>query len=193
MPLLRARSYAIHLVRWLRPHCLRLCIAGSIRRRRKTCGDVDLVAIPKTSEQTDLLGPTGEPLNHAWVFLSVFCANPANQARLLSGGRPDSKSMSILLRKCQLDIWFATPMTWSSLLLSKTGSTAHNVWLAMRAQDRGLHWQPSVGLQRRCDDHIDLLDAPTERDLYACLGLKWLPPRYRELDWLKSNIDGGLS
>ena len=98
MPLLKARAYAIHLARWLKPHCLRLCVAGSIRRRRNICGDVDLVCIPRTSEQKDLLGPTGAALNLAWLWLQAYALNPSHQAQFLSGSRPDSQSVSILLR-----------------------------------------------------------------------------------------------
>src|SRR5688572_28680494 len=47
LPLARARAIAEKVVDALRDHCLRIEIAGSIRRGRPECGDVDLVCVPK--------------------------------------------------------------------------------------------------------------------------------------------------
>ena len=54
MPLVTARVLAERIVDELRPFCERIEIAGSIRRRRPLCGDVDLVALPKDGRGADL-------------------------------------------------------------------------------------------------------------------------------------------
>ena len=193
MPYAIARHHADKIVQWLTPYCERIEVCGSVRRIRPKCGDIDLVVIPKITVKQDLFGAPDGKVNHCWLFLSGYCQAPQNNAILLSGGQPDTSSMSVQLRKCQLDVWFATEATWSTLVLSKTGSRDHNIWLAGRAQDRGLHWQPSVGIQKRHDGTIETLPAPaTEADLYLALGLKLIDPRNRELDWLRKNIEFGL-
>jgi DNA polymerase/3'-5' exonuclease PolX len=47
---------AQELVELLRDGCARLEIAGSLRRRRPEVGDIELVAIPRVQEETDLFG-----------------------------------------------------------------------------------------------------------------------------------------
>lgn len=47
MYLATAKKIADTVVELLKPHCIRIEIAGSIRREKEICGDVEIVAIPK--------------------------------------------------------------------------------------------------------------------------------------------------
>lgn len=42
-----AHLKATHVKSLLEPHCHRIAIAGSIRRKRPVCNDIEIVAIPR--------------------------------------------------------------------------------------------------------------------------------------------------
>lgn len=198
MPLATAKHYAQKFVEWLTPFCVceRLQIAGSIRRARPICNDIDIVAIPKVTEQKDMLGAVISRTNHCLKFLQDYIAarNPSHSMlllpRFICGGAREGKQVRLQFPKCQLDLWFADEATFGTRLLCRTGSMEHNIWLCQRAEERGLHWDPYHGLTDIA--RAEPVEASTEEQLYAALGLKWIDPKNRELPWLKKTIDSGL-
>ena len=46
-PHAEAQAIAQEVVEQLRPHCERIVVAGSIRRKKSEVGDIEIVAIPK--------------------------------------------------------------------------------------------------------------------------------------------------
>jgi DNA polymerase/3'-5' exonuclease PolX len=59
MELDRAREIADGLVRRLSPGCVRIEVAGSVRRGKAEVNDIELVAVPKMEVQADLFGGPG--------------------------------------------------------------------------------------------------------------------------------------
>jgi DNA polymerase/3'-5' exonuclease PolX len=207
MNLAHSQSFARKIVDWLSPYCHRLEIAGSIRRARPQCADIDIVCIPKVTEEKDMLGSVLNRNNRCLWFLKKYVAEyaaPASAAprpRFVSGGEKEGKQCIIELPKCQLDLWFACEKTFASRLLMRTGSKEHNIWLATRAADYGLHWFPYFGFcpeskaalgGDRAFELGHILPAASEADLYRHLRLDFIPPEHREIDWLTKNIDSGL-
>ncbi len=203
MNLPTAQHYAAKLIDWLTPTCTRINVVGSIRRERPACADIDLICLPKITEHRDMLGAVIARSNHAWDFLTDYVKernplnSPGRKPRFISGGGKEGKQLLIDLPKCQLDIWFATETTWPTLLLCRTGSKEHNIWLAQRAQAHGLHWNPHHGHRPLTDtsdpaDPAAYLHTPTEEALYTALRLSYIPPKDREIPWLTKHIDSGL-
>lgn len=213
-----ARKYAVDIHNWLKPTWHRCEITGSIRRQRPQCADVDLCLIPQETVYKDLLGHISRIHNHTWQFLVNYVNNfkPASLKngqqfpKILAGGDRAGHRMTIQLPACQLDLWFASEETWACKMVNSTGSKEHNIWIAQRAADRGLHWFVSQGLARlEALQHHDLapalynapsraradgliLPAITESDFYVHLGLAFIEPVNRELPWLTKHIDSGL-
>lgn len=182
MKLSQATAYADKILKWLEPYCERIHVAGSIRRERPECNDVDLVVIPKVEQKTDLLGEVNSSRNLLHEFLTDYVANQRGKAQWLAGQlKPDGRNFLIQLPKCQLDIFCATIHTWGSLLLCRTGSKEHNIWLASRAQRFDAHWFIYEGLKVRGQAKV----AHSEEVIYAALDLPWIPPRNRELHELR--------
>jgi DNA polymerase/3'-5' exonuclease PolX len=184
MPLATARRYADQIVTWLTPCCHRIEIAGSIRRLRPDCGDIDLVVIPKIEVQKDMLGEVIAVKNLLHAFLADYVSNPENGASWQTGRNDPKLQCIIQLRKCQLDIYFADESTWTTRLICRTGSTQHNIWICQRAIQRGGTWKPYDGLwlggiKRPLD---------TEESFYRELGLALIDPANRELDWINRNV-----
>ncbi|MDP2952014.1 MAG: hypothetical protein Q8O76_01695, partial [Chloroflexota bacterium] len=61
-PLLHASAVARDLMELLEASCERLAIAGSIRRKKPDVGDIELLAIPRLGQATDLWGKGLNPL-----------------------------------------------------------------------------------------------------------------------------------
>lgn len=56
MDYLEARALAEKVCHQLVPYCEKIKICGSIRRRKKEIGDIDIVVLPKTKPVKDLFG-----------------------------------------------------------------------------------------------------------------------------------------
>lgn len=166
IPLARARALAEKIAAELSPWCERLEIAGSIRRGRPDCGDIDLVCLPKPGGYSQML------------------QRCAHKARLAKQGQ--QYVVFELANGVQLDLWFAhaaggdlfapEPCNYGVLLLSRTGSAMHNVWIAQTAQSRGLHFNPHRGVLRG----REVIASAEEADVFRALGLDYIEPERRE-------------
>src|ERR1043165_4707962 len=143
MTLAKAKRYAMSRVDWLAPYCERIEIAGSIARERPVCNDVDLVCISKVEESRDLFGNvvSWKPLLHE--FLREYVEKSLGRSKWIHGG--GQYNLFLQLPKCQLDIWCTQQSNWGSVLICRTGSKEHNIWLAQRAERLGTKWDPYRG------------------------------------------------
>lgn len=180
MSLARAEHYAVKILDWIGPYVLKAEVAGSIRRRRPTCNDVDIVCLPKREEVKDLTGAVIEQRAPLLFFLMQYVEeNAARGAKFITGGgKTESPNQFIVqLPSCQLDLWLAEPANWGTRLVCRTGSKQFNIWLAMRAQTLQMRWNPYQGVFRQDQT---LLPCPKEEDLFAQLKLDWIAPERRE-------------
>ncbi|WP_067884807.1 DNA polymerase/3'-5' exonuclease PolX [Nocardia vaccinii] len=141
------------------PEVGRADYAGSLRRMRDTVGDIDLLA-------------TADPAD-APAVMDRFCGLPLTD-RVLAHG--PTKSSVLTTAGIQVDLRVVPAATWGAALLYFTGSKAHNIRIRERAVHAGYKLS-EYGLFRVEDDR---LVAGTERDIYAALGLRWIPPTLRE-------------
>jgi DNA polymerase (family X) len=144
------------------PGCQRCAYAGSLRRWRETIGDVDILAAADDSA----------PL------MAAFAAGPEVASVIASGPTKTSirtsAGLQVDLRVVQLDAWGAA-------LQYFTGSQAHNVAVRqvairqkLKLSEYGLF---DVGTASTAGD---LIVSRTEEEVYARLGLAWIPPAMRE-------------
>jgi DNA polymerase (family 10) len=140
------------------PAALRVEPAGSFRRGRSTCGDLDVLVA------TD----------HAVDLLVSFAALPQVE-RVLARGT--TKSSVQVDGGFQVDCRAVPPVSFGAALQYFTGSQAHNVRLRGRALRLGLTLN-EYGVFR-VDDGTRIA-GETEHDVYAAIGLPWIPPGRRE-------------
>jgi DNA polymerase (family 10) len=140
------------------PGVVRLEPAGSLRRRRATIGDLDLLAA------------TDEPQA---LIAKLDALRQVD--RILSAGI--DKSSIVLAAGLQVDLMVCPPAAWGTHLVHFTGSKEHNVALRGIALDRGLSLSEK-GFKVVETGEL-LLDA-TEEAVYARLDLPWIPPELRE-------------
>jgi len=137
--------------------------AGSVRRRRETVGDLD-VLIETTMPETVLAAVAELPMMES-VEGGVRGGADRSSVRLLDGP--------------QLDLMAMPPGASGSYLVHFTGSADHNVALRHRARERG--WSLSErGLVPLDDETAAPTTFATEAELYAFLELAQIPPELRE-------------
>ena len=130
--------------------------AGSLRRRRETVGDLDLLV-------------TAQPDS---PVMDGFTAG-TDVRRVLSKG---STRASVVLRSgLQVDLRAVDPASFGAAWLYFTGSKAHNIALRKLAQDAGLKLN-EYGLYR---GEMRIAGA-TEASVYEVLGLPYIEPELRE-------------
>src|SRR5918999_664957 len=140
------------------PDVQRVEVAGSLRRRRATIGDLDLLAAVD-DPQAVIAALDGMP-----EVDKVLSAGTDKSSILLGDGR-------------QVDLMVCPPAAWGTHLVHFTGSKEHNVALRGRALDRGLSLSEK-GF--KVVDTGELLLAAEEEEVYARLDLPWIPPELRE-------------
>jgi DNA polymerase (family 10) len=160
LPLPRARAIAGRLAAALVAHggVERLEIAGSIRRAAETVKDVDLLVT--STDPARVIG--------------TLCALPSVVEVL---GRGDTRASVRHQDGPQVDLRVVAPEAFGAALQYFTGSKAHNVRVREIAARRGLRvseygvFDEATGAR---------LAGATEEDVYAAVGLAWMPPELRE-------------
>lgn len=138
------------------PGVVQAAVAGSIRRRRETIGDLDVLVA------------TAAPERVAEAFASL----PEVRSVLAHG---PTKSVVRLSNGLDADIRVVEPESFGAALLYFTGSKDHNVALRKIAIGKQLELN-EYGLFRG-DARVA---GRTEEEVYAALGMPWIPPEIRE-------------
>ncbi len=137
----------------------RVTPAGSLRRGKETVGDLDLL----------VTGPG------AAGALDRFVGYP-DVTEVLGKG-PNKASAKVGDQGIQVDVRALPEDSFGAALQYFTGSKEHNVALRTRAVKQGLKLS-EYGLFRAADDKR--IAAASEEEIYAGLGMAWIPPELRE-------------
>ena len=132
--------------------------AGSLRRMRPTVGDLDILVSSKDS------GPV----------MQAFTTLPG-VSRVL--GQGSTKSSIEFNSGVRAQVWVHPPEHFGTALLYATGSKDHNVHLREIALDQGLSLSEHSLTRTKGSGEIT---CSTEEQVYAALGLPWIPPELRE-------------
>jgi DNA polymerase/3'-5' exonuclease PolX len=166
IPLAEALAICADTVADLRPHCLKIDEAGSVRRRRPTIGDLEIVCLPNR-----------DPLESTPLFAGGFAMAVEQWPGVV--GNPDGRyTQRMLPCGLKLDLFMPHPDGYGLILAIRTGSSdwAHNV-LAAGWRRAGFH--SDKGLLRREDGSV--VPCRTELELFDTIGLRWVEPVDREV------------
>jgi DNA polymerase (family 10) len=158
--LARARGIAGQLVAALTAHggVERIEIAGSLRRMRETVKDIDLLAT-STDPRRVIATLTSLP-----SVVEVI-------------GAGDTRASVRHAEGLQVDLRVVAPEAFGAALQYFTGSQDHNVRMREIASRRGLR----VSEYGVFDDATGArIAGATEEDVYAAVGMRWMPPELRE-------------
>lgn len=160
IPLGFALPHAEEIVARLRPlkDVKRIDIAGSLRRRKDTIGDIDLLVASKNPA----------------AAIGAFASLPLVEQVLAKG---DTKSSVRLKEGIQVDMRVIDEKSYGAALIYFTGSKQHNIELRKAAISKGCKLSEYGLFSNRTNA---LIAGKTEQDLYKSLGLPYIEPELRE-------------
>lgn len=133
-----------------------ISIAGSCRRRKETCGDLDVLAVSANSAEV----------------MDRLAMHPQVE-KVLSRG--ETKQRVRLRSRIELDLRVVPAESFGAAMQYFTGSKEHNIVMRRRALERGLKLN-EYGVFRG-DEYVA---GRTEEEVYAAVGLPWIPAELRE-------------
>lgn len=139
------------------PEVDQVVVAGSVRRRRETVGDIDILATSSKPEK----------------IMERFLRLP-QIAHVYSTGK--TKTMVKLKNGIDADLRVVPKISFGAALNYFTGSKDHNVYLREMAIKKGYKLN-EYGLFRG----KKLMASRTEEELYHALGLEYIEPELREM------------
>jgi len=160
MPLGRALPLAEELAAALRraPAVRRVEVAGSVRRRKETIGDIDLLATSSAADRT----------------IRAFTRLPQVADVLEAGG---TKAVIRHREGLQVDLRVVAPESFGAALVYFTGSKQHNIRVREMGVKRGLKISEYGVFRAKSGRRIV---GATEEEVYEAVGLPWIPPELRE-------------
>ncbi|HET8627792.1 MAG TPA: hypothetical protein VFL91_10255 [Thermomicrobiales bacterium] len=184
MKLAHARRLAADVAAWLAPGCAAVEVAGSIRRERPECHDVELAILP--AGQPDLFGAWAARLDLLDAALAPVLAdrrliwhpeNPARGKRL--------KRLWCPAEAATIELWIAdSPDNWGPTLAIRTGDANFAHALVTPRAFGGFMpdgWRQADGYLHGADGAI--VPCPTEDDYFRQLGIAPTPaPRERDVE-----------
>jgi len=153
----------------LREHeaVIQLSVAGSLRRGKEIVKDLDFVASSRRPAEV----------------MDYFVALP--WVKQVTNHGP-TKSSALLKSGLSADLRVVSDQEFPYALHHFTGSKEHNVAMRQRAIAQGKkmsEWglfETGPGKKKDADDDGTLIPCRTEDDLFAALGLQYIPPELRE-------------
>ncbi len=145
------------LIEFMKPHVDKIETAGSLRRKKETIGDIDILATGNSDE-----------------IMDSFVQYEDIEDVLVKG---DTKTSIRMKNGIQADVRVVDAESWGSALMYFTGSKEHNVKLRQVAIDNGYKLNEYGLFQKETED---LVVSETEEEIYKKLGMDWTPPELRE-------------
>lgn len=154
MELERAKRIAEKVLERVSPYCSKIEVAGSVRRGKPQVNDIDFVLIP---------------------------SDPWNLTHEIMGLGPSTATGDKLKRvkfdDVQVDFYYATPETWATLLLIRTGSKESNIRLASLAKKKG--WRLAASGDGLFNEKGQRIAGDSEESIFEALSLPHQEPWQR--------------
>jgi DNA polymerase (family X) len=135
-------------------------LAGSLRRRKETIGDFDILVAASPSQRKNV---------------SAYFTSSKMAEKVQSRG--DTKCSILLKGNIQADLRIVDEEEWGSALQYFTGSKEHNVHLRTIARTMGYKIS-EYGLFSITNDKR--IAGKNEEEIYEALGMSFMPPEMRE-------------
>ena len=140
------------------PGVSRAQFCGSLRRMRETVADIDIIVA------TDDAQAVGDHLVDLPLVGEII-------------GHGATKTSFVTPAGLQVDVRVVEPTQLGAAMQYFTGSKSHNIEVRQRALAKGMTLN-EYGLVEV--ETGDLIASETEEDVYAAIGLEWIPPPMRE-------------
>lgn len=173
LPLWTAELYARQVLDILRPHCEKIAFAGSVRRRKRVVGDLEIVCIPK--READLFGnDAGVSCRFKGIVDSWGHVRGAADGKYMRRVLPPMGGLS---GGFECDIFMASPDNFGWILALRTGPDNFNRGFWLPRLERAGFASVDGFIVRRSD--FLRQKVPTEKALFALLGCEFIKPNKR--------------
>jgi len=180
VPLDAARYQAHRLLDLLEPVCERIEIAGSIRRQCLEVGDIELVAIPKSTQ--DLFGvrewDTKIIKTRLFDLHSQTLLGSSDRTLFAKAGEWYAQFVAFGMK---VDLFMTTPEKWGCIFMIRTGSADFTKKMVKRKVWGGYCPDHLYFKDGRLWDGEEALDTPEEDDVFRELGMAYVKPENRNL------------
>lgn len=192
-----AEQLAQRLTEVLGPKCTKIMIAGSIRRRRETVGDIEVVCMSEPVVQGNLWG---EGESSGLTRLDELFQNPMTLGlegwRIGAKNGPKAKQLNQVKYDITADVFVVhDERAWGSNVVVRTGPWFFARSLMKHARRTGRRFSDGFllhdhaqkcGAGKSCEDIIPLED---EQVVFKVLELPWIDPERRDqgLPQIQSN------
>jgi len=167
-----AYNLALDVLTIINPYCDRAEIAGSVRRHKADCGDVEIVAIPHREIDLFLAGVDSErPAYPVRQALSVHFEFLKSGEHMLQYATP----------LCNLEIYLTTPAQWGVIFTIRSGPAEFSHRLVTPRNQGGMcpSWLQIADGRVKVRKTGVLLDTPEETDVFKVLDKKYIEPEAR--------------
>lgn len=173
MKLEDVEPFARMLLKQFKPFCERIEIAGSIRRKCKNVGDIELVCIPRRV-QTGLFA---EDVQIDPGFVAAVNKFPAVKGS--PEGKYTQRSIMVNGDTVALDLFMTSKEIWGSIFAIRTGSADFSHYVLAKAwQKKG--WKSEEGVL--INEAGERKTFKEESELFDFLGIRWVDPTERQ-EW----------
>lgn len=184
-PLEEAQKVAESLLLRMASSCIRIEIAGSLRRRRPDVGDIEILFISKEERVKDV-----DLFTDTLVRTADICILGLEGQRVLAR-RKNANGSEVYGEKNKLmvhvdsgipvDLFATTLGCWFNYLVFRTGPAESNIRIASKAKKQGWTWNPyGPGFTTTHRMPPELIPVHCEEDVFRLVGLPYLPPEERK-------------
>ena len=180
VPYAEALRVAVELVWLFTPACEQVVVAGSLRRRRPTVSDIEIVAEPRYEEVADGLFDTAR-VSALDALLGSFTRRPVTLRRADGSEEVQTRDgaayKALAYRGLPVDLFLVDPQhaDWGVILTIRTGPADFSRELVTRCRTWGRRVQGG-----RLYVRGQYQPCPTEREFFAAVGMPWLEPEDRD-------------
>ena len=179
-------QYATEIKDLLKPYCVRVEIAGGVRRKKQDPHDIELVTIPKITYENqgiDAFGFRYEiPIDNLQDYIhhsSTFQKGDPDKAGKKAPSGP--KYYRLKYKGDKLVIFAVLPpATWPVIFTIRTGDADFSHWLVQQGFSRGL---------RVVDGHLEengiLIQLQDEREFLNKMIFTWVEPENRNNQFIE--------
>lgn len=198
-----ALRLANRLVELMKPHCIKIEVAGSIRRQKPEVKDIEIVAIPKeySASIRDLFNFTAGHVTRS-MLVDEFIAQPQGNLTWIKCGTHEIKPLDMKQelsssnkygtnRKywrgfidwnggIKLDLFLATKENFGVIHLIRTGGKNFNLKM-IEALKKNLYTISEASLYKtdRHGEKIDMCYTPDEKSIFRAAGMAFVEPEKR--------------
>lgn len=170
-----ARQVAEDIVAVLSPACVRIEIAGSLRRRKPDVGDIEILFVPAMGT-----APSREFFSSDVAFNLADARITEMESRAMLEKRRNSKGSTMFGEKNKLmrhaasgisvDLFTATMDNWWNYLVCRTGPAELNARIAGEAKRIGWKWSPYSSGFHTLDNRQEAR-MESEEDVFSFIGI----------------------